>query len=157
MVCWVYSLELPWWGNATEYMYTEYSFSWWNKLVPLKGLWIFVFLSYQKTFVGIKTYLNQPSWSFTVLESFMVLKVDQGCVCVFSSPELCSGCVIVITFCLLSIRLWVCPSFNIFKRLLLWSHWANFAQYGASLGWGNKRMLKWARYIDQDGCHAHIW
>ena len=38
----------------------------------------------------------------------------------------------------------VCPSVhlsvNIFKWLLLWSRWANFAQisYGASLGWGTK-------------------
>ena len=46
-----------------------------------------------------------------------------------------------------------------FKRLLLWSLWANFAQilYGASLGWGNERLLKWSRFIDQDGRHAHIW
>ena len=31
-----------------------------------------------------------------------------------------------------------------FKRLLLWSLWANFVQisYGATLGWGNKRLLK---------------
>ena len=33
---------------------------------------------------------------------------------VFSSPELCSGCAIVITFCPSSVR----PSVNIFKRLL---------------------------------------
>ena len=51
------------------------------------------------------------------------------------------------------------PSVNIFKRLLLWNRWANFAQisYGASLGWGNERLLKWSRSVDQDGCHAHIW
>ena len=44
------------------------------------------------------------------------------------------------------------------KQLLLWSRWANFAQisYGASLGWGNERLLKWLQSIDQDGCHAHI-
>ena len=43
-----------------------------------------------------------------------------------------------------------------FKRLLLWSHWANFAQisYGASLGWGNERLLKWSWFIDQAGRHA---
>ena len=42
------------------------------------------------------------------------------------------------------------PSVNIFKRLLLWSRWANFAQisYGASLGWGNERLLKWSRSVD---------
>ena len=36
---------------------------------------------------------------------------------------------------------------------------ANFAQisYGASLGWGNERLLKWSRFIDQDGRHAHKW
>ena len=36
------------------------------------------------------------------------------------------------------------PSVNIFKRLLLWNRWANFAQisYGASLGWGNEKLLK---------------
>ena len=41
-----------------------------------------------------------------------------------------------------------------FKRLLLWSLWANFAQisYGASLGWGNERLLKWWWFNDQDGC-----
>ena len=46
-----------------------------------------------------------------------------------------------------------------FKLLLLWSLWANFAQisYGASLGWGNERLLKWSRLVDQDGRHAHIW
>ena len=45
------------------------------------------------------------------------------------------------------------------KRLLRWSLWANFAQisYGASLGWGNERLLKWSRLVDQDGRHAHIW
>ena len=39
------------------------------------------------------------------------------------------------------------PSVNIFKRLFLWSPWANFAQisYGASLGWGNEKVLKWSR------------
>ena len=68
----------------------------------------------------------------------------------FSSPELCSGWAIVITFR---------PCVNIFKRLLLWSRWANFAQisYGTSLGWGNERLLKWSRYVDQDGRHAHTW
>ena len=46
-----------------------------------------------------------------------------------------------------------------FKQILLWSLWANFAQisYGASLGWGNERLLKWLRLVDQDGRHAHIW
>ena len=40
-----------------------------------------------------------------------------------------------------------------FKQLLLWSLWANFAQisYGASLGRGNKRLLKWSRFVDQGG------
>ena len=39
-----------------------------------------------------------------------------------------------------------------FKWLLLWSLWANVAQilYGASLGWGNERLLKWSQSIDQD-------
>ena len=51
------------------------------------------------------------------------------------------------------------PSVNIFKRLLWWSPWANFAQisYRASLGRGNEKLLKWSRSIDQDGRHAHIW
>ena len=46
-----------------------------------------------------------------------------------------------------------------FKRLLLWSLWANFAQisYGATLGWGNKRLLKLSQLVDQDGRHAYIW
>ena len=41
---------------------------------------------------------------------------------------------------------------------LLWP-WANFAQisYEASLGWGNERLLKRSRLVDQDGRHAHIW
>ena len=58
-----------------------------------------------------------------------------------------------------SVRLPVRPSVNIFKRLLLWSPWANFAQisYGASLGRGNEKLLKWSRSIDQGGRHAHIW
>ena len=46
-----------------------------------------------------------------------------------------------------------------FKRLLLWSLWANFVQisYGATLGWGNKRLLKLSWSVDQDGRHAHKW
>ena len=46
-----------------------------------------------------------------------------------------------------------------FKQLLLWSLWANFAQtsYEASIDRGNKRLLKWSRFLDQDGHHAHIW
>ena len=46
-----------------------------------------------------------------------------------------------------------------FKLLLLWSHWAKFAQipYWAFLSRGNERLLKWLGYIDQDGRHAHIW
>ena len=46
-----------------------------------------------------------------------------------------------------------------FKQLLLWSLWANFAQvsYGASLGWGNEKLLKWSRSVDKGGRHAHIW
>ena len=60
----------------------------------------------------------------------------------------------MITFCPSSVR----PSVNIFKRLLLWRHWSNFAQisYGASLDRGNERLLNWSRSIGQDGCHAHI-
>ena len=27
----------------------------------------------------------------------------------------------------------------------------------ASLGWGNKSLLKWSWSHDQDGRHAHIW
>ena len=46
-----------------------------------------------------------------------------------------------------------------FKRLILWSLWANFVQisYGATLVWVNKRLLKLSRSVDQDGRHAHIW
>ena len=46
-----------------------------------------------------------------------------------------------------------------FKRLLLWSLWASFAQisYGASLGLVNERLLKWSGFVDQDGHHSHIW
>ena len=46
-----------------------------------------------------------------------------------------------------------------FKRLLLWSLWANFVQisYGATLGWGNERLLKLSWSVDQDGRHVHIW
>ena len=61
--------------------------------------------------------------------------------------------------CLPSIHVFARPSVNVFKRLLLWSPWANFAQisYGASLGRGNEKLLKWSRSIDQGGRHAHIW
>ena len=36
-----------------------------------------------------------------------------------------------------------------FRRLLLWSLWANFVQisYGATLVWGNKRLLKLSRSV----------
>ena len=46
-----------------------------------------------------------------------------------------------------------------FKQLLLRSLWANVAQIscGASLGWGNEKLLKWSRSVDQDVHHAHIW
>ena len=46
-----------------------------------------------------------------------------------------------------------------FKRLLLWSRWANVAKIscGASLGWGNEILLKWSRSNDKDDRHAHIW
>ena len=61
----------------------------------------------------------------------------------FSSPELCSGWAIVITF-RASVRPYVRPSVNIFKRLPLWNRWANFSQisYGASLGWGELKIAK---------------
>ena len=29
--------------------------------------------------------------------------------------------------------------------------------YGASIGWGNEKLLKWSRSVDQDGRHAHIF
>ena len=64
----------------------------------------------------------------------------EGFSCViFSSPELCSGRAFMITFRPSCVH----PSINIFKQLLFWSCWANFAQisYGASLGWGNERLL----------------
>ena len=55
----------------------------------------------------------------------------------------------------------ICMGKNVqnFKQLLLWSLWTNFAQisYGASLGRGNKRLLKWSQFVDQDGHHAHLW
>ena len=59
----------------------------------------------------------------------------------------------------LFVRLCIPPSVNIFKRLLLWSRWANFTKisYGASLDWWNARLPKWSRSADQDGRHAHIW
>ena len=46
-----------------------------------------------------------------------------------------------------------------FKLLLLWSHWAKFAQIScwAFLNLVNERLLKWSRFIDQDIRHAHIW
>ena len=55
--------------------------------------------------------------------------------------------------CCPSVRLCLCLSIYIFKRLLIWSHWTNFAQnsYGASLGWRNERLLKWSQSVDQDG------
>ena len=50
-------------------------------------------------------------------------------------------------------------SVNIFKHLLLWNHWGNWAQilYGDSLGRGNESLFKWSWSHDQDGRHAHIW
>ena len=65
----------------------------------------------------------------------------------------------MITFRPSIVRPFVSASVNIFKRLLLWSRWANFAQisYRASLGRGNERLLKWSRSVDLDGRHVHIW
>ena len=44
-------------------------------------------------------------------------------------------------------------------KWLLWSLRANAPQIScvASLGQGNKRLLKWSWSIDLNGCHAHIW
>ena len=104
-------------------------------------------------------------WPSTKMVRAMILCLKKhGCQVtgLISSPELCSGWAIVITFrpssVHASVRLSVRPPVNIFKWLLLWSCWANFAQisYGASLGWGNEKLLKWLRSVDQDGRHAHI-
>ena len=46
IVYWVYSLELPQWGDSNEY--TQHTIPWQNKTKSL----IFVFLSYWKNFVG---------------------------------------------------------------------------------------------------------
>ena len=45
-------------------------------------------------------------------------------------------------------------NFQNFKWLLLWSRWANVAQisFGASLGQGNERLLKWLLSINQPPC-----
>ena len=77
-----------------------------------------------------------------------------------SSPELCSGWAIVITFRPSSVHPCLRPCVRplTFSNDLLWNRWANFAQisYGASLGWGNEKLLKWLRSVDQGGRHAHI-
>ena len=51
------------------------------------------------------------------------------------------------------------PSVNIFKYLLLRSHWANWSQIlcGGSMSRGNKSSFKRSWSHDQDGRHAHIW
>ena len=58
----------------------------------------------------------------------------------FSLLELCSGRAIMMDLLSLSVY----ASVNIFKQLLLWSRWANFAlfSYGASLARENKRLRK---------------
>ena len=50
-----------------------------------------------------------------------------------------------------------CVYVNIFKHLLLRSHWADWSQisYGASLGWGNESLFKWSK-IFWDKPHT-IW
>ena len=94
------------------------------------------------------------SWNFCL---FVCPSIDNLCrlalKCLFSSPDLCSGWAIVITFCLSSVRPLT------FSNDLLWSHWANFAQisYGTSLGWGNERLLKWLWSFVLDVPNAHIW
>ena len=47
---------------------------------------------------------------------------------------------------------------NIFKHLLLWSHFANWSliSYGASMGLGKESLFKGSWSHDQDGHHAHI-
>ena len=51
------------------------------------------------------------------------------------------------------------PHVENFRRILLWSLWANIAEssFVASMGQGNESLLKWLRSIDQDGRHARIW
>ena len=58
-----------------------------------------------------------------------------------------------VCICMCPVHCWEFPTTSPLKPL------ANVAQisYGASLGWGNERLLKWLRSIDQDGCYAHIW
>ena len=75
--------------------------------------------------------------------------MNRLCIVIYSSPELCSGWAVLITF-----RPSASPSVNIFKRLLLWSCWVNFAQisYGASLDWGEWKIAKmvavhWPRWL----------
>ena len=126
-------------------------------------------------FVKTMLQIYLPYWFLHNFDHFFFFTLGSqngSIVCLFlSSPELCSGRAIVITFrpssIRASVRASVClcvrpsvrPSVNIFKRLLLYNRWANFAQisYGASLGWGNEKLLKWSRSVDQDGRHAHIW
>ena len=88
-----------------------------------------------RTSILKRTHLCQVDFAILMhLRSFANSRVSGY---VFSSPELCSGWAVVITFRPLSVRL----SVNIFKSLLFWSPWANFAQisYGISLGWGGTK------------------
>ena len=48
---------------------------------------------------------------------------------------------------------------NIFKRLLLWNHWADWSKFYVEPPWdrGTKVCFKWSWSHDQDCRHAHIW
>ena len=133
-----------------------------QKLKIFKNLWYFsYFCSKHISLGGSNEYpqsiflsKNKKNNVYPCKPQFYFIKVAFKGVNIISSSELCSGWAIVITFRPSSVR----PSVNIFKRLLLWSHLANFVQisFGTSLEWGNERLLKWSRSVGQDGRHVYI-